>query len=112
MTDIRTNAQADVRFLFPLSQKRVGAFQQRKRAGKNKDTMPLAKSASDNTNVDLPQPVQNLVMPVVTWAANNLTLPGVLDAPVAASESPGSGTNGAGGAGNGHGTTAWERRGC
>jgi protein TonB len=167
MTDIRTDTEADVQFLFPHSQKRVGgalsvslvihgvviamaiflatrpylrsaatsflpdslskqivwlpvsgpggggggggnrSADPRRRAelaGNEKDTVPVAKPPSDSTTVDEPQSVQNLMIPAVTSAADNLTLPGVLDASMSASESQGSGTNGGGGTGNGHGS--------
>ena len=50
--------------------------------GKNQETVPVAKPPSQNATADEPPSPQNLTIPAVTQAADSLTLPGVLDAPL------------------------------
>ena len=72
--------------------------------GKDTTTVPVAKTPSpDVTNDDQQRPIQTLVIPAQTAAANDLALVGVLDGPPTVSSSQGPGRNGGAGRGNGLG---------
>jgi len=72
--------------------------------GKDTTTVPVAKTPSPDVTIDDQQrPIQTLVIPAQTAAANDLALVGVLDGPPTVSSSQGPGTNGGAGQGTGPG---------